>query len=335
MKKPNIYISKPVPPEVLSYLEEHASCRMWDGTGTASRERLLSELESAEGLLMPGGGLIDRELLDRAPNLRAVSSISVGYNHFDLDAMSERGVIGTHTPSVLDDTVADLVLALMLSAARRIPELDAFVKRGEWQRGKGLAEDANFGSDVHHRTLGVIGMGRIGEAIAQRAVLGFGMKLHYYNRSRKPEAEERYGAVYSSLEEVLSVSDFVVMMTPLTPETNRMIRKEHFALMKPSAFFINASRGQTVDEEALVEALQTGVIRGAGLDVYDPEPPRGDHPLLKLPNVVTLPHIGSATHATRFDMAMLAARNLIGALQGDQQVHIVPELRHLAEGKPE
>jgi glyoxylate/hydroxypyruvate/2-ketogluconate reductase len=328
MSKPTIYISKPVPGEVLSYLQEHAHCKMWDGQGTASREQLLSELEEAEGLLTPGAR-VDRELLERAPKLRAVSSISVGYNHFDLEAMSERRVVGTHTPYVLDDTVADLVLALMLSSARRIPELDAYVKRGEWQRGKKQPEDANFGLDVHHRTLGIIGMGRIGEAIAQRAVHGFGMKLHYYNRSRKPEAEQKYGAVYSSLEEVLSVSDFVVLMTPLTSESHHMIRKEHFALMKPAAFFINASRGQTVDEAALIEALQTGVIRGAGLDVFDPEPPEPNHPFFTMPNVVTLPHIGSATTATRFDMAMLAARNLVAALGGDRPEHVVPELRHL------
>ncbi|MEK8128523.1 D-glycerate dehydrogenase [Paenibacillus filicis] len=328
MSKPTIYISKPIPAEVLSYLQEHAICKMWDGQGTASREQLLSELEGADGLLTPGSQ-IDRELLDRAPKLRAVSSISVGYNHFDLEAMGERRVVGTHTPYVLDDTVADLVLALMLSAARRIPELDAYVKRGEWQRGKKQAEDANFGLDVHHRTIGIIGMGRIGEAIAQRAVHGFGMKLHYYNRSRKPEAEQKYGAVYSTLEEVLKVSDFVVLMTPLTPESHHMIRKEHLALMKPSAFLINASRGQTVDEAALIEALQTGVIRGAGLDVFDPEPPQPDHPFFNMPNVVTLPHIGSATSSTRFDMAMLAARNLITALSGERPEHVVPELRHL------
>lgn len=268
--KPKVYISKPVPPEVLAYLQEHCECRMWDGQGTASRQQLLAELSEVEGLLMTGVP-INEELLDRAPKLRAVSTISVGYNHFDIEAMRARGVIGTHTPYVLDDTVADLVLALMLSAARRIPELDAFVKQGRWQRGQGLTDEDFFGFDVHHRTLGLIGMGRIGDAIAQRAVHGFGMQLLYHNRSRKPEAEERFQAVYCELDELLRRSDFVVMMTPLTPETTRMIRREHFDLMKPTAFFINASRGQTVDEAALFDALQSGSIRGAGLDVFDPE----------------------------------------------------------------
>lgn len=328
--KPNVYISKPVPPEVLAYLQQHCECRMWDGQGNASRQKLLDELSDAEGLLTTGGP-IDQELLDRAPKLRAVSTISVGYNQFDLEAMRARGVIGTHTPYVLDDTVADLVLALMLSAARRIPELDAFVKQGRWQRGKGLTDEDFFGFDVHHRTLGLIGMGRIGEAIAKRAVHGFGMKLLYHNRTRKPEAEARFQAEYCGLDELLGRSDFVVMMTPLTAETKKMIGRKHFDLMKPTAFFINASRGQTVDEAALIEALEDGRIRGAGLDVFDPEPPRPDHPLFKLPNVVTLPHIGSATAATRLDMAMLAARNLVAALQGEVPPNVVPELLDLLD----
>ncbi|GLI05578.1 bifunctional glyoxylate/hydroxypyruvate reductase B [Paenibacillus tyrfis] len=330
MSKPKIYISKAIPEEALAYLEQHCECRMWDGQGAASRQGLLAQLHDVEGLLTTGGP-INRELLDHAPKLRAVSSISVGYNHFDLEAMKARRVIGTNTPHVLDETVADLVLSLMLSAARRIPELDAFVKQGRWQRGKGLTDEDFFGMDVHHQTLGIIGMGRIGEAIAKRAVDGFGMSLLYHNRSRKPETEERFGARYCSLDELLRESDFVVMMTPLTPETERMIRLEHFEKMKPTAFFINASRGKTVDEPALIQALQTGLIRGAGLDVFDPEPPSPDNPLLHMPSVVTLPHIGSATAKTRLDMAMLAARNLVAALTGGQPPNVVPELRELLE----
>ncbi|MCP1308324.1 2-hydroxyacid dehydrogenase [Paenibacillus tyrfis] len=330
MSKPKIYISKAIPEPALAYLEQHCECRMWDGQGAASRQGLLAELHDVEGLLTTGGP-INRELLDHAPKLRAVSSISVGYNHFDLEAMKARRVIGTNTPHVLDETVADLVLSLMLSAARRISELDAFVKQGRWQRGKGLTDEYFFGMDVHHQTLGIIGMGRIGEAIAKRAVDGFGMSLLYHNRSRKPETEERFGARYCSLDELLRESDFVVMMTPLTPETERMIRLEHFKMMKPTVFFINASRGKTVDEQALIQALQTGLIRGAGLDVFDPEPPSPDNPLLHMPNVVTLPHIGSATAKTRLDMAMLAARNLVAALTGGHPPNVVPELRELLE----
>lgn len=328
MNKPRVYISKPIPQQVVDYLQQHCDCTMWDGKGTASREALLASIKDVEGLLTSGGA-IDQELLDHAPRLRAVSTASVGYNLFHLEAMKARGVIGTHTPYVLDDTVADLVLTLMLSVARRVPELDSFVKQGNWQRGKGLSEEFFYGMDVHHATIGIIGMGRIGEAIAKRAVLGFDMQMLYHNRSRKPDAEQKYGAKYCSLEELLRQSDFVVLMTPLTPETKHLIRKEHFDLMKRTAFFINASRGQTVDEAALIEALQNGRILGAGLDVYDPEPPSADNPLLGMPNVVTLPHIGSATAKTRFDMVMLAAQNLVAALTGGHPPNVVKELEGL------
>jgi gluconate 2-dehydrogenase len=259
--------------------------------------------------------------------LKVVSSISVGYNHFHIEDMKAANVIGTHTPYVLDDTVADLVLALMLSAGRRVAELDAFVKQGKWQKGQ-VKETELFGMDVHHATIGIIGMGRIGEAIAKRAVHGFDMKLLYYSRSRKPEVEERFNAKFCTLEQVLEQSDYVVLMTPLTPETEHFIGREQLKLMKPSAFFINASRGATIDEQALIEALQNGTIRGAGLDVFEQEPTAVDNPLLKMPNVVTLPHIGSATDQTRFEMAMSAARSLVGALTGGK-AHVVPELKEL------
>ncbi len=322
--KPKVYAAKRLPPEAIAYLEQYCDVRLWDGEGAIPRDRLLSELGDAEGLLTSSDA-IDDELLARAPKLRAVSTVSVGYNHFDLEAMRRRGVAGTHTPYVLDDTVADLVMALMLAAARRVTELDANVKAGKWVRG--MPENEWFGMDVHHATLGIVGLGRIGERIAQRAVHGFGMELLYHNRSRNPEAEERYGAQYATMDELLAKSDFVVLMTPLTPKTERFFRKEHFDRMKTSAFFINASRGRTVDEDALVEALRQGRIRGAGLDVYAQEPVDPEHPLLRMPNVVTLPHIGSATAKTRFDMAMTAARNLVASLRGDDGACIVKELR--------
>ncbi|WP_282935388.1 D-glycerate dehydrogenase [Paenibacillus sp. RC67] len=326
--KPKILITRKIPAECLSYLKEHCECTLWEEEGSIPRNQLLEQIKDYEGLLLSGTS-IDAELLDRAPRLKAVSSISVGYNHFDIDEMKARGVIGTHTPYVLDDTVADLVLALMLSSSRRIAELDAFVKKGNWRRGA-VREEHLFGMDVHHATLGIIGMGRIGEAIAKRAVRGFDMNLLYYNRSRKPDVEERFGAEYRSLEDLLTESDFVVLMTPLTPETVRFIRKEHFEMMKPSAFFINASRGQTVDEQALIEALRNGTIRGAGLDVFDKEPISPDNPLLQLDNVVTVPHIGSATVKTRNDMAMVASQNLVGALTGGK-AYVVPELQYLVK----
>lgn len=321
--KPKVFIDRPIPAEVEAYIAEHCDYSLWDRKERMPREVLLEHAAEAEGLLT-SGRKIDQSFLDIAPKLKAVSTISVGYNHFDVAAMKARGVIGTNTPDVLDETVADLVFALILSTARRITELDRYVKDGLWKP----ADNENlFGTDVHHASLGIIGMGRIGEAIARRAKFGFGMDVRYYNRSRKPEAERQFGASYMTLEELLGTSDFIVLMTPLTPETTRFIGREQFRMMKRSAIFINASRGQTIDEAALIEALQEGTIQAAGLDVFEHEPVAADNPLLRMPNVVALPHIGSATARTRFDMAMLAARNLVLAVTGQTPPNVVKELK--------
>lgn len=321
--KPTVFIDRTVPSEVEAKIAEHCDVDKWEGTNPIPRELLLAKLANADGLLT-AGSRVDAELLTHAPQLKAVSSISVGYNHFDIDAMRQRGIIGTHTPHVLNNTVADLAFALILGTARRVAELDRYVKEGKWISGVG---NKWFGQDVHHAKLGIIGMGRIGEAVARRARFGFEMEVSYYNRSRKPEAESLLGVRYLELNELLKKSDFVVMLAPLTPETANLIGREQFRLMKPSSIFINISRGQTVDEEALIEALQSGTISAAGLDVYEIEPIPADHPFLKMDNVLTLPHIGSATKATRFDMAMLAAQNLVNALTGQTPAHIVPELQ--------
>ncbi|MDQ0199369.1 2-hydroxyacid dehydrogenase [Neobacillus ginsengisoli] len=321
--KPKVFIALPIPPQAEAFIAEYCEYRKWDFKEPIPRETLLKEIVDMDGLLMVGGD-IDQELLNCAPKLKVVSNISVGYNNFDLEAMKKRSMLGTNTPSVLDETVADLVLALVLASARRIPELDRYVKDGKWKKGS----DGNlYGVDVHHATIGIIGMGRIGEAIAKRAKYGFDMNVFYYNRTRKIKAEENLGAQYCTMEELLQKSDFVVLMTPLTPETTRIMGHREFSLMKDTAFFINASRGQTVDEQALLEALVKGKIRGAGIDVYEQEPIDPEHPLLKMPNVVTLPHIGSATEKTRLDMAMLAAKNMVQALKGEQPPNIVDELR--------
>ncbi|KXH78796.1 D-glycerate dehydrogenase [Sporosarcina sp. HYO08] len=322
--KHKIYATYPLTEEVKHFLEEHCKIKQWGGEGRIPREVLLRELNDVEGMYTAGGtmaGMIDQELLDHAPNLKVVSNVSVGFNNFDLEALKKRNVIGTHTPHVLDETVADLAFGLLLATARRIPELDRFVKTGSWKTTTKYSD--TYGKDVHGSTLGIIGMGRIGEAIAKRARFGFDMDLLYYNRSRKPEAEERYGAEYCDLASLLQRSDFVLMMTPLTPDTYKLIGKEEFLLMKKSAMFINVSRGQTIDEQALVEALQNGEIAAAGLDVFEQEPIEPDHPLLKMPNVVTVPHIGSATAQTELAMAMRAAENLVAVLQGKKPLNPV------------
>lgn len=321
--KPTIFVTRPVPEEAEAYLREHCLVDKWEGDGPVPRDRLLERLGNAEGLLT-SGGKIDAELLDHAPRLRAVSNISVGYNNFDLAAMKARGIIGTNTPEVLNDTVADLIMGLILSTARRIPELDRYVKEGRWRRGD---DEVLFGLDVHHKKLGIVGMGGIGEAVARRGKFGFGMSVLYHNRHRKPEAEADLDAAYLTLPELLREADFIVLMTPLTPETKGLIGAAEFALMKETAIFINASRGATVDESALVEALKSGQIYGAGLDVFEHEPVAPDHPLLTMPNVVTLPHIGSATEHTRNQMAMIAAQNLVLALKGHTPSNVVKELK--------
>ncbi|WP_338552256.1 D-glycerate dehydrogenase [Paenibacillus sp. KS-LC4] len=321
--KPKVFISSKIPAEVKSYLDEHCDTRMWEGEQGITGAQLAEEISEVEGLLAAGNAISER-LLSAAPKLKVVSNISVGYNHNDLDAMKKRGIIGTHTPYVLDDTVADLTMALMLAAARRVAELDRLVRAGQWKRGIGTS---TFGIDVHHAKLGIIGMGRIGETIARRAKYGFDMEVSYYNRSRKPDVEQQLGVQYSSLDQLLQESDFIVLMTPLTPETKHMIGQAQFAMMKRSAIFINCSRGETVDEAALVEALRSGTIRGAGLDVFEKEPVTPDNPLLQLDNAVLLPHIGSATDQTRFNMAMLAARNLVDGLYGREPQYVIPELK--------
>ncbi|MFC7392246.1 2-hydroxyacid dehydrogenase [Scopulibacillus cellulosilyticus] len=320
--KPKVYVARQVPDKVLDYIGEYCDYRKWEDNKPIPRQQLLEEIKDAEGLLITGEK-IDDELLNSAPKLKVVSNISVGYNNFDLDAMRNRGVKGTHTPYVLDETVADLAFGLILSAARRIPEMDRMVKEGKWEKGD---DEPLFGIDVHHQTLGIIGMGRIGEAIAKRAKLGFSMNVLYHNRNRKTDVEDTLGVSYCSLEDLLKQSDFIVLMVPLTKETVHYIGRKELGLMKESAVFINTSRGKTVDESALIEALENGVIRAAGLDVFEEEPVSADNPLLKMPNVVTLPHIGSATYQTRFDMAMVAAENLVAAVTGNEPPNIVKEL---------
>jgi gluconate 2-dehydrogenase len=321
--KPKIFIARKIPEAAEAFLSGHCECDKWTGDEPITDRQLLERVSDAEGLLVTGNA-VDARLLAAAPKLRAVSNLSAGYNNFDIAAMKARKIIGTHTPFVLDETVADLAFALILSTARRVAELDRFVKDGKWKSGQ---DEALFGVDVHHATLGIIGMGRIGEAVARRARLGFRMNVVYHNRRRRPDVEQQWNLTYCTLEQLLQVSDFVLLLTPLTPETRHLMSDREFELMKRSAVFINVSRGETVNETALIEALHNKRISGAGLDVYEKEPVDGNHPLLRFDNVVTLPHIGSATAQTRFDMAMLAARNLVDALYGNPPKHVVPELQ--------
>ncbi|MDF2677305.1 MAG: D-isomer specific 2-hydroxyacid dehydrogenase NAD-binding [Bacillota bacterium] len=323
MKKPKVLISKNIPKYVEDYIGEHCEYEKLDKESRSNNEILYKKVKDIEGILQ-SGIKIDEEFLNHATNLKVVSNISVGYDNFDLNAMKKRNIIGTNTPTVLNDSVADLIFGLMLSAARRIPELDSYVKNKEWDNSgsKNL-----FGIDVHHSVLGIIGMGRIGEVVAKRAKFGFDMDVLYYNRTRKYETEEKLDVKYSELNSLLKQSDFILVMTPLNDETYHLIDEDQFNLMKKTAIFINASRGATVNEVALIKALQENKILAAGLDVYEKEPVDKNNPLLNLTNVVTMPHIGSATEKTRNNMAMLAAQNMVKALLGETPPNIVSELK--------
>jgi len=314
MKK--IVVYKSLPPDVLAYLQQHAQVVEVDAS---QHDAFVAALRDADGAI--GASVkITPAMIEGASRLKALSTISVGFDQFDVADLTRRGIVLAHTPDVLTESTADTVFALILSSARRVVELADWVKAGQWRDSIGPAQ---FGVDVQGKTLGIVGMGRIGGAVARRAALGFNMKVQYTNRSANPQAEAAYGAKRVELAELLATSDFVCLQVPLTAETRHMIGAAEFNAMKKSAILINASRGATVDEPALIEALQNGTIRGAGLDVFDTEPLPADSPLLKLPNVVALPHIGSATHETRHAMARNAAENLVAALEATLATNIV------------
>jgi phosphogluconate 2-dehydrogenase len=283
--------------------------------------RLRDALPHADGLL--GASLkLDAQLLDLAPRLKVVSSVSVGVDNYDIDYLTGRGILLSNTPDVLTETTADTGFALIMATARRVVELASMVRDGLWTQNIG---PAHFGTDVHGKKLGIIGMGRIGEAVAQRGHFGFGMPVLYHSHSRKPAVEARFDAQYRSLDALLHEADFVCLTLPLTAETEGLIGAEQFALMRPETIFINIARGRVVDEQAMIEALKNRQIRAAGLDVFEREPLPSDSALLQLDNVVATPHMGSATHETREAMARCAVDNLLSALAGERPKDLVNE----------
>jgi phosphogluconate 2-dehydrogenase len=318
MKK-QVVLYKKLSPLLMARLHEQAEVTLIENLDAEGLAKLRDALPRAHGLL--GASLkLDAELLDRAPDLQAIASVSVGVDNYDIDYLTERRILLSNTPDVLTETTADTGFALILATARRVVELANLVRAGQWNRNIG---PAHFGSDVHGKTLGIIGMGRIGEALAQRGHFGFGMPVIYHSQSPKPAVEQRFNARYRSLPELLQQADFVCLTLPLTAETQGLIGAEQFALMRPETIFINISRGKVVNETALIEALRTGRIRAAGLDVFDREPLNQDSPLLQLNNVVATPHIGSATHETREAMARCAVDNLLAALAGERPANLV------------
>ena len=317
--KPSVVLYKSLPDDLRQRLDEHFTVTEINDLTAESVEKHAAAFASAEGIL-GSGGKVDAKFLAKAPKLRVASTVSVGYDNFDVDALNQRGVLLMHTPTVLTETVADTMMALVLSSARRVVEVAERVKAGEWQSNIGADW---FGIDVHHKKLGILGMGRIGLALAQRAHLGFSMPILYNARKHHEEAEQRFDAQYCDLDTLLKESDFLCISLPLTPQTHHMIGREQLAKMKSTAVLINAGRGPVVDEQALIDALKDGIIHAAGLDVFEQEPLPTDSPLLTLPNVVALPHIGSATHETRYGMAKDAVDNLIAALSGKVEKNCV------------
>lgn len=310
--KPSIILYKALPDALQQRLEEHFTVTRVNNLSPETVQQHAEAFAGAVGLL-GSSEKVDAALLEKMPALRATSTISVGYDNFDVDALNARNILLMHTPTVLTETVADTLMALVLSSARRVVEVAERVKAGEWT--KSIGPDW-FGVDVHGKTLGIVGMGRIGMALAQRAHFGFNMPILYNARRQHKEAEERFNARPCDLDTLLQEADFVCLILPLTDETHHMFGKAQFEKMKKSAIFINAGRGPVVDEQALIAALKNGEIHAAGLDVFEQEPLPVSSELLKMPNVVALPHIGSATHETRYNMADCAVENLIDALQG-------------------
>ena len=284
-----------------------------------SGDELKRRLADKDGVLLTGTDRVDAALLDAAPRLKAACNIAVGYNNIDLAACTERGIAATNTPAVLDETTADTTWVLLMAAARRITEAERWLRAGNW---KGWKNDQFLGVDVHHATLGIVGMGRIGQAIAQRA-RGFSMRVLYHNRNRLPAKIERAtGAKYVTLEKLLRQSDFVSLNMPYSPSSHHLIGAQQLALMKPTAVLVNAARGGVVDDAALIAALKERRIAAAGLDVFEGEP-RFNPGFLELDNVAMVPHIGSATRATRTAMALLASKNLTAVLSGKRPPNLL------------
>lgn len=311
--KPRILVSRQVFPEVLARLQAHFDVDYNDVDAPLPPAELAARLADKVGAITMLSDRIDASVLAQAPGLKAVCNVAVGYNNFDVPAITAAGVMATNTPGVLDDTTADTAWSLILSSGRRVVGADRWVREGQWKGWK--FQDAWLGQDIHHATLGILGMGRIGQAVARRA-LGFDMQVIYHNRSRLDvEQEKACNAQWVSKEDLLRQSDFLVALVPYSAQTHHAIGAAELAQMKPTAHLINIARGGVVDDQALIEALKAKRIAGAGLDVFENEPALNPG-FLGLDNVTLTPHIGSSTRQTRLAMAMLAADNLVAALSG-------------------
>lgn len=317
--RPRVYVTRELPGDAIERLRREVEVEVWRRDDPPPRDELLRATADVEGLICLLTDNIDAGLLDEAPRLRVVSTMAVGYDHIDVDAATARGVAVCHTPGVLTETTADFAFALLLAAARRLPEGERAVREGRWATWH---PSFLVGCDVGGATLGIVGLGQIGQAVARRA-RGFEMRVLYCSRNRNEAAERELGCVHTTFEELLSLSDFVSVHVPLTPDTRRLFNANAFERMKPTAVFVNTARGAVVDEAALHHALASHQIGGAAIDVTETEPLSPHDPLLRLSNLLVTPHIASASVATRARMAGLAVDNLLAVLAGKQPPHCV------------
>jgi len=322
MSLPKVYITRPVPSAAVERIAARYDVKMRPEDAPLDPAQLAESCREVEGLVATGARVVE-EVIAQAPRLRVVANVGVGYDNIDVAACTRRGIPVTNTPDVLTETTADLAFVLLMAAPRRLVECDRYVREGKWQYSKW---EMLWGTDIYGKTLGVYGLGRIGKAVAGRA-RGFSMRVLYHDVVRPaPALEQELGVQFVGRETLLREADYLTLHVPLTPETHHLIGARELALLKPTAFLINAARGKCVDEAALVEALESKRLAGAGLDVFENEP--HVHPaLLNMPNVVLAPHVGSATAQTRLAMAMLAAENLLAALDGRRPPNLVnPEI---------
>jgi glyoxylate reductase len=318
-RRPRVFVTRRLPGDAVERLRAAADVEQWDGELPPERKELLRRASAVDGMITLLTERIDAELLERCPRLMAVCNFAVGYDNFDVAAATRAGVLLTNTPGVLTDTTADFAFALLMAAARRIPEGDRFSRTGEWQT---WGPDLLLGTDVHSATLGLIGVGQIGSAVARRAA-GFEMRVLYHDSVPRPDLERSLGLERRDIDGLLRESDFVSLHVPLLPETLHLIGPRELALMKPDAVLINTSRGPVIDHQALYEALRLGRPRAASLDVTEPEPLPISHPLFSLPNVIITPHIASGSYSTRAKMAALAVDNLLAALAGEMPPNVL------------
>ena len=321
MTKPKVYVTRMIAQEALDMIAQVAEMKVWSGELPPPHESLLEEVRDVDGLLTLLTDKIDASVMQAAPKLKVISNLAVGYDNIDVTEATKRGIVVGNTPGVLTETTADFAFAMLMAAARRVAEADAFTRKGRW---KTWGPMLLLGQDIHHATLGIIGLGRIGAELAKRAK-GFDMKVLYYDEIRRSEEEEKQlGVEYiPELSTLLSQSDFISLHVSLTPKTHHLFGAAQFALMKPTAILINTSRGPVVDPEALYEALKSRQIFAAAIDVTEVEPIPIEDPLLTLDNIIITPHIASGSIATRTKMATLAVDNLIAGLRGQIPPHCV------------